>query len=84
MTSTTSLVPATHDPTLLKADVMGRTKRIREQRQRILDEYERSGVSGPKFAALCDVKYQTFANWVKCRKGHISFYFFSTTFFAGS
>jgi hypothetical protein len=53
MTSTTSLVPATHDPALLKADVMGRTKRTREQRERILDEYERGGVIGrssPRYA----------------------------------
>jgi hypothetical protein len=39
MTSTTSLVPATQtsEPALLKADVMGQTKRTREQRERILD-----------------------------------------------
>lgn len=43
-------------------------KRTREQRERILDEYERSGLSGPKFAALCGVKYQTFANWLQRRK----------------
>jgi len=67
MTSTTSLVTAT-EPTLLKTDVLGRTHRTREQRERILNEYEHSGLSGPKFAALCGVKYQTFANWLQCRK----------------
>jgi hypothetical protein len=67
MTTTTSLVAAT-EPTLLKTDVLGRTHRTREQRERILDEYGRSGLSGPKFAALCGVKYQTFANWLQCRK----------------
>ena len=70
MTSTTSLVPATEptEHTLNKTDVLGRMQRTREQRERILDEYERSGLSGPKFAALCGVKYQTFANWLQRRK----------------
>jgi len=70
MTSTTSLVPAT-DPTetsLIKTDTLGRMHRTPEQRERILDEYERSGLSGPKFAALCGVKYQTFACWLAHRK----------------
>ena len=40
----------------------------REQRGRILDEYERSGLRGPKFAALCGVKYQTFATWLQRRE----------------
>ena len=43
-------------------------QRTPEQRERILDEYERSGLSGPKFAALCGVKYQTFATWLTRRK----------------
>ena len=70
MTSTTSLIPATKptEPTFLKTDVLGRTHRTREQRERILDEYEHSGLSGPKFAALCGVKYQTFATWLQRRK----------------
>jgi len=67
MTSTTSLVPAT-ELTLLKTDALGRTHHTREQRERILDEYEHSGLSGPKFAALCGVKYQTFATWLQRRK----------------
>lgn len=74
MTSTTSLVPAT-EPTearLIKTDVLGRMHRTPEQRERILDEYERSGLSGPKFAALCGVKYQTFASWLARRKSQRS------------
>jgi len=66
MTSTTGLVAAP-EPTLVKTDVLGRMNRTHEQRQRILDEYERSGLSGPKFAALCGVKYQRFANWLQRR-----------------
>lgn len=70
MTSTTGLVPA-REPlatALIKTDVLGRMHHTREQRERILDEYERSGLSGPKFAALCGVKYQTFATWLQRRK----------------
>jgi hypothetical protein len=70
MTSTTSLVLATEPSKtiLIKTDVVGRLHRTPEQRERILDEYERSGLSGPKFAALCGVKYQTFACWWARRK----------------
>jgi hypothetical protein len=70
MTSTTGLIaaPTPSVPTLIKTDVLGRMHRTREQRDRILEEYARSGVSGPKFAALCGVKYQTFANWLQVRK----------------
>jgi DNA-binding transcriptional regulator YiaG len=70
MTSTTSLVAASEptEPCLIKTDARGRMQRTPEQRERILDEYERSGLSGPKFAALCGVKYQTFAAWLARRK----------------
>ena len=70
MTSTTSVVLATTtpEPSLIKTDVLGRIHRLPEQRERILDEYERSGLSGPKFAAFCGVKYQTFASWLLRRK----------------
>jgi len=64
-----SLVPSEPtEPTLIKTDVLGRMHRSPEQRERILAEYERSGLSGAKFAALCGVKYQTFANWLQQRK----------------
>ena len=67
METTTSLVPASDGATpsvLLKTDVLGRVKHGPGQRERILDKFERSGVSGPKFAALAWVKYQTFATWM--------------------
>jgi DNA-binding transcriptional regulator YiaG len=34
----------------------------------LLAEFERSGVSGKKFAALVGVNYQTFASWRQQRK----------------
>lgn len=69
MTCTTSLIPATEptEPNLIRTDALGRARHTREQRERILDEYERSGLSGAKFAAVCGVKYQTFATWLQRR-----------------
>jgi hypothetical protein len=66
----TSLVPAAEssEPSLIKTDTLGRMHRTPQQREQILDEYERSGLSGAKFAALCGVKYQTFAAWLARRK----------------
>lgn len=34
----------------------------------MLDEFERSGLSGTKFAAVAGVNYQTFASWVQKRR----------------
>ncbi len=49
---------------LLKQDVRGRVRVSAERREALLDEFERSGVSGAKFARLAGIKYATFANWV--------------------
>ena len=40
----------------------------RERREALLDEFERSGLSGAKFAALCGVKHPSFAGWVQQRR----------------
>jgi hypothetical protein len=53
---------------LIKTDVLGRVHHTAEQRERILDEFERSAMSAPKFAELVGVKYQTFATWRQARK----------------
>src|SRR5689334_15784661 len=53
---------------ILKADAKGRVRVPRERQEALLDEFERSGLSGAKFAALCGVKYPSFANWVQRRK----------------
>src|SRR5512133_2058287 len=52
----------------LKTDELGRVMTPPERRERLLDEFERSGLSGVKFAALAGIKYQTFATWVARRK----------------
>jgi hypothetical protein len=53
---------------ILKADAKGRVRVPRERQEALLDEFERSGLSGAKFAALCGVKYPSFANWVQRRR----------------
>jgi len=39
-----------------------------ERQEALLDEFERSGLSGVKFAQLVGVKYPTFALWVQKRR----------------
>jgi len=57
---------------IFKADRRGRG-RVRvplERREALMDEFEKSGVSGAEFARLAGIKYATFANWrQKRRKG---------------
>jgi transposase len=59
---------AAGEAVVLKSDAVGRVKRSRSQRERLLDEFERSGLSGTKFAALAGIKYQTFAFWAQRRR----------------
>ncbi len=53
---------------VLKSDVLGRVRTPPERRAALLDEFERSGLTGQKFAALVGVKYQTFASWRQKRR----------------
>jgi len=52
---------------LLKEDLVGRIRIPAEKRLQILEEFDRSGMSGTAFAALVGVKYQTFASWRRRR-----------------
>ena len=52
---------------VLKQDGRGRVRVPAERREALLDEFERSGTSGAKFARLAGIKYPTFANWVQQR-----------------
>jgi hypothetical protein len=61
-----NMTPA--DETILKIDVLGRVKTPGERRERLLDEFEKSGLTGQKFAALVGIKYQTFATWAQKRR----------------
>ena len=38
------------------------------KRREILEEFEKSGLTGARFAALAGIKYQTFASWVQERR----------------
>jgi len=61
------------DGTVLKSDSRGRVRVPAQRREALLDEFERSGLSGMKFAALAGVKYPTFAYWLsKRRKAGVS------------
>lgn len=54
--------------TILKTDVLGRVKTPVARREQILDEFERSGLPGLKFAELIGINYQTFATWAQKRR----------------
>jgi hypothetical protein len=53
---------------IIKTDVLGRIKTPVARREQLIDEFERSGLSGCKFAELAGLKYQTFATWVQKRR----------------
>ena len=72
MTDTTTMtvapVAGLSEGELIKTDRMGRMRFSREQRDRILDAFEASGLSGADFAKRHGVKYQTFATWMQKRR----------------
>jgi hypothetical protein len=53
---------------VIKTDAVGRMQTTAERRERLLDEFGRSGLSGTKFAALAGIKYSTFATWAARRR----------------
>ena len=56
------------DGPILKTDTQGRVQTPAARRESLLDEFERSGLSASKFAALVGIKYQTFAAWAARRR----------------
>lgn len=48
---------------LIRTDKLGRMRTSGERREMILDEFEKSGMSGASFATMIGIKYQTFAGW---------------------
>ena len=56
------------DNGILKRDVRGRVRTSVRHREMLLDEFERSGLSGPKFSEVAGVCYQTFASWMLKRR----------------
>ena len=53
---------------LMPSDARGRVLVPKERREALLDEFERSGLSGVKFAQMAGIKYPTFAYWVSKRR----------------
>ena len=60
--------PITTAEVILKTNERGRVQTPAAWRESLLDEFERSGLSAAKFAALSGVKYQTFAAWALRRR----------------
>lgn len=54
----------------MKRDALGRVKTGAQQRGAILDEFERSDLSGVKFSAMAGIKYATLASWGQRRWRH--------------
>lgn len=53
---------------ILRRDKRGRVWLKPERREALLDEFEKSGMSGAQFARLTGVKYSSFQNWVQRRR----------------
>ncbi len=53
---------------ILKSDRRGRLRYSKEQKSALVEAYQASGLSGPRFAALHGVNYQTLAGWLQKHK----------------
>jgi transposase-like protein len=56
------------DESVLQVDERGHVRVSKERREALLAEFERSGMSGAKFARLAGIKYPTFMYWLKQRR----------------
>jgi hypothetical protein len=54
---------------ILSQDARGRVLVTPERRDSLLAEYDRSGMSGVRFAKYVGIKYTTLAYWLKRRRG---------------
>ena len=53
---------------LMKTDRRGRLRYTPEQKKTMIEAFQSSGLSAPRFAALHGVNYQTLVSWVKKSK----------------
>jgi hypothetical protein len=53
---------------ILKSDRRGRLRYSEDQKSALVEAYQTSGLSGPRFAALHGVNYQTLASWLQKHK----------------
>ena len=58
----------TKNEKILKQDVLGRVTIPKEQREKLLDAFEASGMSGKGFAEEHGIHVQTFASWIQKRR----------------
>jgi len=56
------------DGLILKTDSRGRVRTSAKRRETLLEEFDRSGLSGKKFAEVTGLKYQTLATWLQKRR----------------
>ena len=57
------------DAVILKMDTLGRVKTPAARRDQVLDEFERSRMSGRQFAEFVGINYQTFTAWATDPRG---------------
>jgi len=50
---------------ILSQDARGRVLISREHRESLVAEYDRSGMSGVRFAQYLGIKYTTLAHWIR-------------------
>ena len=55
---------------ILSQDAQGRVLVSPERRELLLEQYDRSGMSGVKFAQYVGIKYSTLAYWLQSRRRH--------------
>jgi hypothetical protein len=61
-------ITTTNKQAFLKVDILGRVTTPAQQREDLLDLFERSGMSGAAFAKLHGIRYPTFATWRQKRR----------------
>lgn len=57
------MISMSEETIILKSDGAGRVQTPVERQVALVREFERSGLSGPHFAAMAGINYQTFATW---------------------
>ena len=62
------MTPVQGESEVVKVDRRGRMHISRERRQRLLEEFDQSGLSAPQFAKVAGLKYQTLASWLQRRR----------------
>jgi hypothetical protein len=63
-----ALMDAAKPTKILMRDALGRVTLPRQQREALLDEFERSGLPATQFARAAGINYQTFACWAQQRR----------------